>query len=38
MKKKYLSPEVELTLLTVDDILTASLDDEIEIDGEDLFN
>ena len=38
MKKKYLSPEVELTLLKVDDILTASLEDEVEIDGEGLFD
>lgn len=34
MKQKYLSPEVEVTLLTADDILTAS---EIEIDSEGLW-
>lgn len=38
MKQKYLSPEFEVTLLTAEDILSASLNSEVEIDGEDLFN
>lgn len=37
MKQKYLSPEFEVTLLTPADIINASLEDEIEIDGGDLW-
>lgn len=37
MKQKYFSPELEVTLLTAEDILTASLN-EVEIDGDDLFS
>ena len=38
MKQKYFSPELEVTLLTAEDILTASLENEVEIDGDDLFS
>ncbi len=38
MKKNYYTPELEITLLTAEDILSASLDDEVEMDGSDLFN
>ena len=39
MKQKYFSPELEITLLLAEDILTASneLQDEVEMDGSDLF-
>ncbi len=37
MKQKYFSPEFEVTLLLAEDILTDSLDDEVGIDGSDLF-
>ena len=39
MKQKYIHPELEVTKLTAEDILTASpgLGDEVEIDGSDLF-
>jgi len=35
MKKNYLQPEIEFSLLTSEDILEAS--DEIFIDGTDIF-
>jgi len=40
MKQKYVHPELEVTKLTAEDILSASseLDTEVEIDGGDLFN
>ena len=38
MKQKYLSPVFELTLLLSEDILTASLGNEVEMDGGDLFD
>ena len=38
MKKLYASPELEVTLLLAEDILTASPDNEVEIDGEGLFD
>ena len=38
MKKFYNSPELEVTLLLAEDVLTASLEDEIEIDGDGLFD
>lgn len=42
MKQKYLTPEVEVTLLLAEDVLTASqdpeLEDEIEINGDGLFD
>ena len=40
MKQKYFSPEFEVTLLLAEDILTVSdeLENEVEIDGEGLFN
>lgn len=40
MKKLYASPELEVTLLLAEDILTASpdTDNEVEIDGEGLFD
>ena len=38
MKQKYLSPEFEVTLLIAEDILTESLDNEVDIDGKDLFD
>ena len=40
MKKFYTSPELEVTVLLAEDILTASseLDNEVEMDGGDLFN
>lgn len=38
MKKNYYTPELEITLLTAEDILSASLTNEVEIDGGDLFN
>ena len=37
MKQKYFSPELEVTLLTAEDILNASLENEVEIDSGDLF-
>lgn len=38
MKQKYFSPELEVTLLTAEDILSASTDsNEVEMDGSDLF-
>jgi len=38
MKQKYFSPEFEVTLLLAEDILTASVNDnEVEMDGSDLF-
>ena len=37
MKQKYFSPEVEVTLLTSDDILTASLETEVEMDSSTLW-
>lgn len=40
MKKFYASPEFEVTLLLSDDVLTASLelDDEVDINGDGLWN
>ena len=40
MKQKYFSPEFEVTLLLAEYILTVSdeLENEVEIDGEGLFN
>ena len=38
MKKFYNSPEFEITMISVDDVLLASLEDEVEIDGKDLFS
>lgn len=38
MKKFYTSPELEVTLLLAEDILSASLDNEVEMDGKDLFD
>lgn len=38
MKKFYNTPELEVTLLLAEDVLTASLEDEVEIDGEGLFD
>ena len=38
MKQKYFSPEFEVTLLFAEDVLTASLEDEVEIDGDGLFD
>ena len=42
MKKYYYSPELEVTLLLAEDVLTASqdpeLEDEIEINGDGLFD
>ena len=38
MKQKYLSPEFEITLLVAQDVLTASLEDEVEIEGDRLFD
>ena len=38
MKKSYFTPEFEVTELLVDDVLLASLEDEVEIDGKDLFS
>ena len=37
MKQKYIHPELEVTKLTAEDILTGSLETEVEIDGSDLF-
>lgn len=37
MKQKYLSPELEVTLLLTEDILEGSLEGEVEIDGSDLW-
>lgn len=37
MKQKYFSPELEVTLLTAEDVLSASTDNEVEMDGSDLF-
>ena len=41
MKKFYYSPELEVTLLLAEDVITASndpdLDNEIEIDPDDSF-
>ena len=36
MKQKYTRPELEITNLLLQDILTAS-DDEVFVDGDDLF-
>jgi len=36
MKSIYSHPELEITLLSLSDILTAS-DDEVFVDGDDLF-
>lgn len=36
MKSIYSRPEMEITLLSLSDILTAS-DDEVFVDGDDLF-
>ncbi len=36
MKQKYIHPELEVTKLTAEDILSASTD-EVEMDGSDLF-
>ncbi len=36
MKQKYIKPEIELTKLSLEDILTAS-DNEVFVDGDDLF-
>ena len=36
MKQKYTQPEIELTKLSLEDILTAS-DNEVFVDGDDLF-
>ena len=33
MKKFYTSPELEVTELLADDVLTTSLDPEVDIDG-----
>ena len=38
MKKFYATPEFEITMISVDDILLASLENEVEIDGKDLFS
>ena len=38
MKKFYSTPELEITILSVDEILLASLENEVEIDGKDLFS
>ena len=38
MKKFYASPEFEVTELLIDDILMASLEDEVEINGDGLFD
>lgn len=38
MKQKYLSPEFEVTVLFAEDVLMASLENEIEIDGDGLFD
>ena len=42
MKKKYFSPELEVTELLAEDILTGSTDSdlksEVEMDGSDLFS
>ena len=38
MKQKYLSPEFEITLLVAQDVLTASLENEVEIPGDGLFD
>ena len=37
MKKTYIQPEIEITNLSLCDILTAS-DDEVFVDGDDLFS
>ena len=37
MKKFYTKPELEVTELLAEDILTASLENEVEMDGSDLF-
>ena len=37
MKKFYTKPELEVTELLAEDILTAS-ENEVEMDGSDLFN
>ena len=37
MKQKYIHPELEVTKLTAEDILTAS-PGEVEMDGGDLFS
>ena len=37
MKQKYTRPELEITSLLLQDILTAS-DDEVFVDGDDLFS
>lgn len=44
MKKFYTQPELEVLMLLTEDVLSASngdtdiLDDEVTIDGDDLFN
>ena len=37
MKKFYTKPELEVTELLAEDILTGSLENEVEMDGSDLF-
>lgn len=37
MKKIYTQPDVEVTKLTAEDILDASPDNEIFINGDDIF-
>ena len=37
MKKFYTKPELEVTELLAEDILTANLENEVEMDGSDLF-
>ncbi len=37
MKKEYMKPYFDVSLLTLEDVLTLS-NNEVEIDGEDLFN
>ena len=37
MKQKYIKPELEVTKLLTEEILTASKDDEVFIGSDDLF-
>jgi len=37
MKQKYIKPELEVTKLLTEEILTASKDDEVFVGGDDLF-
>ena len=38
MKKKYFSPELEVTELLAEDILDGSPGKDVEMDGSDLFS